>query len=144
MRIKLLLLAGALTLACPAGAQVTGAADNAATRREQAIARREAAAQRRELLQAQRAARRAMPPAQRDAARADRRARRAAMPPEQQEYLRSMSTYRQALRAEAHTLQAQVAAGTLTADAMARQLAAFRDSQRPRRPAGMPPSRRGR
>lgn len=140
--LRCLALVGLLALPMAAHAQ-TANADRIAARREAALARREAAAERREAQRARREAWRAMTPEQREAARAARRARIASMPPEQQQYLQALSSYRQQLRAEARRLDGQVAAGTLTRDAMAQQLRAFRDANRPQRPAGMPPRSRG-
>jgi hypothetical protein len=96
---------------------------------------RELAAERREAARARREARRAMVAEQRATRRA---ARLAAMPADQQQYLRDLRTYRGGLRDTAHELTAQVTAGTLTRDEMARQLKAYRDANRPMRPASMP------
>ena len=84
----------------------------------------------------------AVTPEQRAAARARREARLSALPADQQAYLRGLRTYQQGLKLQARELRAQVRAGTLTQDAMAQQLKAYRDANRPARPAGMPERRR--
>jgi hypothetical protein len=99
-------------------------------------ARREQMQQRRDAMRARREQRQAMTPEQREALRATRQERIAAMPPEQQQYLRDLRTYQQSLREKARTLGADVQSGTLTRDAMAAELKAFRDANRPARPAG--------
>ena len=83
-----------------------------------------------------------MTPEQRKALRADRSARIAAMSPEQQQYMRDRRAYQQGLRVAARELQAQVNAGTITRDAMAHELKAYRTAHRPSRPAGMPDRKR--
>jgi hypothetical protein len=101
-------------------------------------ARRESAIERREAMRARREARTAMTPEQRKAAKAARRARYESLPADQQQYVRDQRTYQHGLRAKSRELQAQVSAGTMTRDAMARDLKVYRDSNRPSRPAGMP------
>jgi hypothetical protein len=137
MSFRLLLLCSALISAAPTVVQAQQASTTApgATRRELAAERREATRLRRE-------ARMAVTPEQRAAARARREARFSAMPADQQAYLRSLRTYQQGLKLQARELRAQVRAGTLTQDAMAQQLKAYRDANRPARPAGMPERRR--
>lgn len=100
--------------------------------------RRELAVERREAMRARREARAAMTPEQRKAARADRKARFDAMPPEQQQYMRDLRRYQQGLKSTSRDLQGQVSAGTITREAMAQQLKAYRDANRPSRPASMP------
>ncbi len=97
--------------------------------------RREMAAERRDAMKRRQEQRLAMTPEQRAAARSRREARLSALPPERQEYLRSLRSYQQSLRLQVRELQAQVNAGTLTRDAMAQQLKAYRDANRPSRPA---------
>ncbi|MBC7841770.1 MAG: DUF3106 domain-containing protein [Gemmatimonadaceae bacterium] len=103
-----------------------------------AAGRRELALERREAMRARRDARAAMTPEQRKAARADRKARFDAMPPDQQQYVRDLRRYQQGLKATSRQLQGQVSAGSITRDAMAQQLKAYRDANRPSRPATMP------
>ena len=110
-------------------AQSSTTAPNA-TRREMAIERRDAIRSRHE-------ARAAMTPEQHKALKADRQARIAAMSPEQQQFLTDRRAYQQELRTIARDLRAQVNAGAITRDAMAKQLKAYRDAHRPTRPAGM-------
>ncbi len=134
---RIFLALGVFLLATPmvARAQASTTAPNAA--------RREMAAERREAMRLRRDARKAMTPEQRAAARAQREARFNAMPADQQEYIRNLRAYQQALRATSRDLNAQVTAGTITRDQMARQLKSYRDANRPKRPAGMPePARR--
>ncbi len=100
--------------------------------------RREQAAERREAMQQRRAARQAMTPEQRAAARTQAQERFNAMPPEQQQFLRDQRAYSQGLREKSRELRTQVTAGTLTRDAMAEQLKAYRQANRPARPAGVP------
>jgi hypothetical protein len=100
--------------------------------------RREAAAERREAMRQRQEARRAMTPEQRAEARARAQERFKALPPEQQQFLRDQRAYSQGLREKARELRAQVTAGTLTRDAMAEQLKAYRQANRPARPAGLP------
>jgi hypothetical protein len=108
--------------------------------------RREHATERRDAMRARRDARKTMTPEEREATKAAAQARReariSAMPPEQQQFMRDLRTYQQGLRARARELQSQVAAGTLTRDAMASDLKAYREANRPARPAGMPDRRR--
>lgn len=127
----LIALLAALTAAPIASHAQATATVPAATRRELAAERREATRLRRE-------ARAARTPEQRAAARARREARLGAMPADQQEYLRNLRAYQQGLKTRARELQSQVGAGTLTRDAMAQQLKAYRDANRPTRPASMP------
>ncbi len=137
MNARILCALGAMLIATPmvARAQASTTAPNAA--------RREMAAERREAMRLRREARKAMTPEQRATVRAQRDARFNAMPADQQEYIRNLRTYQQTLRARSRDLNAQVAAGTLTRDQMARQLKDYREANRPRRPAGMPePARR--
>jgi hypothetical protein len=142
-RFRSLAVALVLLLPVAAQAQATSTTDRATAGRERGQARREAAVERRDAMRARREAQRDLTPEQRRAARAARGARIDAMPPEQQEYMRALTSYRQSLREQSRTLQAQVTAGTLTRDAMAHQLEAFRDANRPKRPAGMPAPERG-
>jgi hypothetical protein len=100
--------------------------------------RRDQATERREAMRVRRDARQAMTPEQRAATRTRREARVNAMPADQQEYLRSLRSYQQGLRTQSRDLQTQVASGALTRDAMAQQLKAYRDANRPARPASMP------
>lgn len=104
--------------------------------------RRELAVERREAMRARRDARAAMTPEQRKAVRAERTARFDAMPPEQQQYMRDLRTYQQGLKAKSREFQAQVNAGTITRDAMAHELKAYRDANRPSRPTSMPDRKR--
>lgn len=126
----------ALALLCAAAPSAAHAqASTTAPRRESSVERREA-------MRARREARAAMTPEQRKALRADRSARIAAMSPEQQQYMRDRRAYQQGLRVAARELQAQVNAGTITRDAMAHELKAYRTAHRPSRPAGMPDRKR--
>ena len=126
----------ALALLCAAAPRAAHAqASTTAPRRESSVERREA-------MRAKREARAAMTPEQRKALRADRSARIAAMSPEQQQYMRDRRAYQQGLRVAARELQAQVNAGTITRDAMAHELKAYRTAHRPSRPAGMPDRKR--
>ncbi len=127
-------LAAALSVAPIAvyGQSTTAPTATGTPRREQAAERREAMAQRR-------AARQAMTPEQRAAARTRAQERFNAMPPEQQQYLRDQRAYSQGLREKSRELRAQVTAGTLTRDAMAEQLKAYRQANRPSRPTYLPP-----
>ncbi len=77
-----------------------------------------------------------MTPEQRAAARARAQERFNALPADQQELLRERRAYSQALREKARDLRSQVAAGTLSKDAMADQLKAFRSANRPARMDG--------
>jgi hypothetical protein len=129
----------ALTLLC-AAAPATAQAQSSTT--APYANRREAAAERREAVRARREARAAMTPEQRQALRAQREARLAAMPPEQRQYVQDRRAYSQELRKLSRDLQAQVSAGTVTRDAMAQQLKAYRDAHRPSRPVGMPERKR--
>lgn len=104
--------------------------------------RRDQATERRDAMRVRRDARQAMTPEQRADARIRREARLNAMPADQQEYLRGLRSYQQGLRTQARELQALVASGALTRDAMAQQLKAYRDANRPARPASMPQPRR--
>jgi phage-related minor tail protein len=56
--------------------------------------------------------------------------------PERQQAIRDQRAYAQGLREKARELRAQVEAGTLTRDAMAEQLKAYREANRPARPEG--------
>jgi hypothetical protein len=151
------LIRAALTIAAVAlPSIVTAQSGNPATgstppSREQAQARRDAMRERREQFKA-------MTPEERQAARAQMRERRenrggAAgarerrgarldnMSPEQQQFMRDLQAYRTGLRDKARELRGQVQAGTLTQDQMAQQLKAYRDANRPSRPAtATPPS----
>lgn len=131
-------------LAALSAAPITSHAQATAT--VPAATRRELAAERREAARARREVRAARTPEQRAASRARREARLSAMPADQQAYLRNLRSYQQGLKLRARDLQAQVSAGTLTRDAMAQQLKAYRDANRPSRPASLPPrtSRGGR
>ncbi len=100
--------------------------------------RREPGAERREAMRQRRDAMKAMTPEQRAAARSQAQERFNAMPPEQQQFKRDQRAYSQGLREKSLELRAQVAAGTLTRDAMAEQLKAYRQANRPSRPAGLP------
>jgi hypothetical protein len=100
--------------------------------------RREVAAERRDAVRRRQEARLAMTPEQRAIARSRREARFANLPSEQQDYLRALRRYQGDLRTRARELQAQVAAGALTRDAMAQQLKAYRDANRPTRPTNLP------
>jgi hypothetical protein len=104
--------------------------------------RRDQATERREAIRVRRDARVAMTPEQRAAARTRREARLSAMPADQQEYLRDLRSYQQGLRTQSRDLHAQVASGALTRDAMAQRLKAYRDANRPARPASLPQPRR--
>lgn len=134
-RLALMLLAAVLTAAPLALQAQGGTGASGATRREMAAERRDAMRQRRD-------ARAAMTPEQRTAARARREARISAMPADQQEYLRNLRTYQQGLKLTARDLRTQVTAGSLSRDAMAQQLKAYRDTNRPARPASMPERKR--
>jgi hypothetical protein len=132
------MLAGLLfaLVATPVMAHAQGASGaRDGSRREQAMERRDAAKARRE---ASKERREAMTPEQRDAARARREARFNALPAEQQQFARDMRAYTQGLREKSRDLRGQVTAGTLTRDAMAEQLRAYRDANKPARPAGAP------
>jgi len=100
--------------------------------------RREMAAERREAMKARRDAMQAMTPEQREAAKAAREARFNAMPVDQQQFLRDQRAYQQGLREKSRDLRQQVRAGSMTRDAMAQQLKAYRDANRPARPASLP------
>lgn len=127
-----LIALGAVLAVSPltAGAQASTTAP-VGTRRDQATERRDA-------MRVRRDARQAMTPEQRAAARTRRETRLNAMPADQQEYLRGLRSYQQGLRTQSRDLQKQVASGALTRDAMAQQLKAYRDANRPARPASMP------
>ena len=127
MNTRLLLGMAAVLCAAPVTAQVRAPGTEGVTRREPAAERRDAMRQRRE-------AQKAMTPERRAAARAMAQERFNALPADQQQLLRERRAYSQALREKARDLRAQVAAGTLTKDAMAEQLRAFRDANRPARP----------
>ena len=134
-RLSLAILAVALA-AAPLALQAQGSTTaSGATRRELAADRRDAMRLRRE-------ARAAMTPEQRTAARARREARINAMPADQQEYVRNLRTYQQGLKQTSRELRAQVTAGSLSRDAMAQQLKAYRDTNRPARPASLPERKR--
>ena len=137
MKTRIVLAALALLCAAAPRAAHAQASTNAPT-----TARRETSVERREAMRARREARAAMTPEQRKALRADRSARIAAMSPEQQQYMRDRRAYQQGLRVAARELQAQVNAGTITRDAMAHELKAYRTAHRPSRPAGMPDRKR--
>jgi hypothetical protein len=128
----------ALTLLCAAVPTISKAQSTTAPYAN----RREIAVEHREAIRARREARASMAPEQRRALRAERQARLAAMTPEQQQYVAERRTYSQGLRQTAADLQVQVNAGTITRDAMAQQLRAYRDAHRPSRPAGMPERKR--
>ncbi len=100
--------------------------------------RREAASERREAMRQRQEARKAMTPEQRAETRARAQERFRALPPEQQQFVRDQRAYSQGLREKSRELRAQVTAGTLTRDAMAEQLKAYRQANRPARPAGLP------
>jgi hypothetical protein len=104
------------------------------SRQEQMQERREQMRARRDAMQAER---QAMTPEQREAARARREARFNALPPEQQQYARDMRAYTQGLREKSRELRGQVSAGSLTREQMAEQLRAYRDANKPARPAGL-------
>lgn len=125
-------LAAALSVAPLAAQAQSGTAPTAGA------PRREPAAERREAMQQRRAAMQAMTPEQRAAARSRAQERFNAMPPEQQQFLRDQRAYSQGLREMSRDLRAQVTAGTLTRDAMAEQLKAYRQANRPARPEGLP------
>lgn len=110
-------------------AQVRAPGTEGVTRREPLAERRDAMRQRRETMKA-------MTPEQRAAARTRAQERFNSLPAEQQAMIRERRAYSLALREKARDLRSQVAAGTLTADAMAEQLRAYRDANRPARPAG--------
>jgi hypothetical protein len=138
MKTRVLIALAALLSVAPtfvAAQGSTTAPAGASSRREMSAERRDEARARREKLAA-------MTPEQRDAQRAEMRARAearlSAMPPEQQQFVRDLRTYQQGLRETAKGLREQVTAGTLTRDQMAQQLKAYRDANRPARPAGMP------
>ena len=135
---RIVLLAAVALLTVPAaGAQSTGMANPGAARREQATERREAAAARRDAMRDRRAA---MTPEQREAVRARRAERVGSMPAEQAQFRTDMRAYQRSLREKAGELRGQVKAGTLTADAMAAELRAFRSANRPTNPAPKKPS----
>ena len=137
MKPRTALLALALLLAAaPSAAHAQSSTTTPTT------ARRDMSVERREALRARREARAAMTPEQRTALRAERSARLAAMSPEQQQYMRDLRAYQQGLRGTARELRVQVSAGTLTRDAMAQELKAYRTAHRPSRPAGMPDRKR--
>lgn len=100
--------------------------------------RREAASERREAMRQRQETRKAMTPEQRAEARARAQERFRALPPEQQQFVRDQRAYSQGLREKSRELRAQVTAGTLTRDAMAEQLKAYRQANWPARPAGLP------
>jgi hypothetical protein len=145
MRNTLRIAVVAMIMALPsvvsaqAGNPATG---SAAPGRETAQARRDAMRERRERI-------RAMSPEEREAARTAMRERRQAagpragqrgarlenMTPTQQQFMRDRAAYRQSLSTKARELRSQVQAGTITQDQMAQQLKAFRDANRPQRPA---------
>ena len=137
MNTRIVLIALAVLCAAAPSAAHAQASTTAPT-----AARRETSVERREAMRARREARAAMTPEQRKARRADRSARIDAMSPEQQQYMRDRRAYQQGLRVAARELQAQVSAGTITRDAMAQELKAYRTAHRPSRPAGMPDRKR--
>ena len=104
--------------------------------------RREMSSERREAMQSRRDAARAMTPEQRETARASREARFNAMPADQQQFLGDQRAYQQGLREKSRELRQQVTAGSLTRNAMAEQLKAYRDVNRPSRPASLPDRKR--
>ncbi len=138
MRTRLLTLAvlGLLTIPAAVRAQGTTTTTPSGARREQAMERREAARARREAVVERREA---MTPEQRDAARARRAERASAMPAEQRQFQTELRAYQRGLREKAIDLRSQVKAGTLTSDAMAMQLKAYREANRPTRPAATKP-----
>ncbi len=132
MNARLLFLAVALSAApMAASAQATAPESRGAgsPRREQMAERRDAMKQRQE-------ARKAMTPEEREAARAAAQERFNSLSPERQQFIRDQRAYSQGLREKARDLRSQVQAGTLTKDAMAEQLKAYRDANRPARPEG--------
>jgi hypothetical protein len=100
---------------------------------------RDQMAERRDVMRQRQEARKAMTPEQRAAARSQARERFQAMSPEAQQFSRDQRAYSQGLRDKSRELRAQVTAGSLTRDAMAQQLKAYRDANRPARPASLPP-----
>jgi len=132
----LVALAAALVVSpIAAHAQASTTAPASGTRRENVAERREAMRSRRDAI-------RAMTPEQREAAKAAREARFNAMPADQQQFLRDQRAYQQGLREKSRDLRQQVTAGSLTRDAMAEQLKAYRASNRPSRPASLPDRKR--
>jgi hypothetical protein len=131
MNVRMMLALTAALTAAPlaAHAQASAPATPGAPRREQA-------AERREKMQERREAAKAMTPEQREAARARAQERFAAMPPEQQQFLKDQRAYSQGLREKSRELRGQVESGAITREAMAEQLRAYRDANRPARPEG--------
>lgn len=133
MNTRFLLLTVALTTASLAAeAQATGPDSRGAgsPRREQMAERRDAMKQRQET-------RKAMTPQEREAARAAAQERFNSLSPERQQFVRGQRAYAQGLREKARELRTQVEAGTLTRDAMAEQLKAYREANRPARQDGL-------
>jgi Skp family chaperone for outer membrane proteins len=133
MKARLLLTFSVAMLTAPLAAQAQ------ATTNAPAKSQRELATDRREAMQRRRDALQAMTPEQRAAARTQARERFNAMPIEQQQFLRDLRSYQRSLRDKSRELRGQVDAGTLTRDDMAQQLKAYRDANRPSRPASLPP-----
>ncbi len=131
-----MLLVGALLTTAPVAmqAQVSTTAPTT-SQREMALERREAMRTRRE-------ARQALSVEDRAAIAARREARLNAMPADQQQFVRDMRSYSQGLREKSHELRQQVKSGSLSGEAMAQQLQAYRDANKPTRPAGMPERKR--
>ena len=136
MTTRMLMLVGALltTTPCAVQAQVSTTAPM--------TSQREMALERRDAMRARREARQALPAEQRAVMTARREARLNAMPVDQQQFVREMRSYRQGLRETSHELRHQLKAGALSGDAMAQQLQAYRDANKPARPAGMPERKR--
>lgn len=136
MTTRTLMLVAALLSAAPMAmqAQVSTTAPTA-SQREMALERRDA-------MRARRDARQAMSVDDRMAMAARREARLNAMPADQQQFVRELRSYQQGLREKSRDLRGQMKAGALTADAMATELKAYRDANKPVRPAGMPERKR--
>ncbi len=136
MKTRTLMLVVALLTAAPIAMQAqVGTAAPMGSQREMALERRDA-------MRARRAARQAMSADDRAAMAARREARFNAMPADQQQFVREMRSYQQGLREKSRDLRGQMKAGALSGDAMAKELKAYRDANKPARPAGMPERKR--
>ncbi len=136
MKTRTLLLLAALLAGAPIAlqAQVSTTAPTA-PQREMALERRDA-------MRARREARQAMSADERAATAARREARLNAMPADQRQFVREMRSYQLGLLERSRELRLQMKAGALSGDAMARELKAYRDANKPARPAGMPERKR--
>jgi hypothetical protein len=131
----MLMLVGVLLTTAPCAVQAQAGTARMTSQREMALERRDA-------MRARREAQQALSAEERAAMTARREARFNAMPADQQQFVREMRSYTQGLREKSHELRQQVKTGALSGDAMAQQLQAYRDANKPVRPAGMPERKR--